>query len=85
MLTLIVYFSKFITPDSIRVEINFQSSSQNVVGVGFDLGDSLRALVIYSWDENAITFDIRDTESPRFAFQYQIESNSIATIVYKKP
>jgi hypothetical protein len=62
------------------------SPQTNVTGVAFDLGDGLRVLVLYSWDTtNTLSFEIRDLDAPTFSMQYDLEPQTIATIVYRKP
>jgi len=74
------HYSKFLTPDSVRIELNASKTQGDFNYIAFERPDNSVVVIVYNLSNNPINFAIHDPASGSIAVT--IPQNSIQSYVY---
>ncbi|EJW77204.1 hypothetical protein WUBG_11887 [Wuchereria bancrofti] len=78
------HFSKFIPPGSVRIELHFYMKPVSYEGVAFVTPTHQQVLVLLNRGNKSVTFSVEDIAKDGMALRIQLESKSIATVIWNK-
>ncbi|VIO88727.1 Uncharacterized protein BM_BM6281 [Brugia malayi] len=78
------HFSKFIPPGSVRIELHFYMKPVLYEGVAFVTPAHQQVLVLLNRGNKSVTFSVEDKAKNGLALRIQLESKSIATVIWNK-
>ncbi|KAK6112401.1 O-Glycosyl hydrolase 30 family protein [Brugia pahangi] len=78
------HFSKFIPPGSVRIELHFYMKPVLYEGVAFVTPAHQQVLVLLNRGNKSVTFSVEDKAKNGMALRIQLESKSIATVIWNK-
>ena len=74
------HYSKFITPDSVRIDVNASKTQKDFDYIAFERPDNSVVVIVYNLSNNPIDFVIKDPANGSIAVK--IPENSIQSYVY---